>query len=105
MIRAEFFSRHGGLVGFCISGHAGSGETGHDIVCAAVSSAAYLTANTITDVIGANAAVCIKGGRMSLQISEHDIVPCRDLLKGFQIHMVSLSKQYPKNISLIDMEV
>ena len=40
----------GTVLGFSLQGHAGCGEAGQDIVCAAVSSAAYLTVNTLTDV-------------------------------------------------------
>lgn len=44
MIQAEFLMAEGGAAaGFHITGHAG-GEAGTDIVCAAVSSAAYLVA-------------------------------------------------------------
>ena len=52
MIQAEFLMAEGGAAaGFHITGHAG-GEAGTDIVCAAVSSAAYLVANTVTEVMG-----------------------------------------------------
>ena len=56
MIQVEFSVHDHAPVGFCISGHAGAGSAGRDIVCAAVSSAAYMAANTLTDVIGAGAA-------------------------------------------------
>ena len=46
MIRAVFFEGENGR-GFEISGHAG-GSAGRDIVCAAVSSAVYMAANTVT---------------------------------------------------------
>ena len=39
------------LTGFDISGHAMFAESGSDIVCASVSSAAYMAANTVTAVI------------------------------------------------------
>ena len=35
------------LSGFSVTGHAGAGEYGQDIVCAAVSSATYMTANDL----------------------------------------------------------
>ena len=44
MIRAEFFAdAQGTLLGFSVTGHAGLAESGEDILCAAVSSAAYMT--------------------------------------------------------------
>lgn len=48
MIRAEFYmDRHQHLYGYCVDGHAGFGEEGYDIICAAVSSLALNTANSI----------------------------------------------------------
>lgn len=105
MIRAEFFVRKGLPAGFCISGHAGISEAGTDILCAAVSSAAYMTANTVTDVIGAKADVSVEEGRMFLMVSEKDAAACGVLLKGFCLHIMSLKEQYPENITLTDTEV
>ena len=92
-------------VGFRISGHSGFSKEGTDIVCAAVSSAAYLTANTITDVIGVSAEISVEDGLMLFRIPEKGAAVCGALLKGFRLHMAALQKQYPKNIELTDMEV
>ena len=51
MIFVRFLSEaSGNLVGFVMEGHAGYADPGEDIVCAAVSSVAYMTANTITEI-------------------------------------------------------
>ncbi|MFR2561614.1 MAG: ribosomal-processing cysteine protease Prp [Anaeromassilibacillus sp.] len=55
-------------MGFRISGHSGSGEEGNDIICAAVSSAAYMTANTVTEIIGVEAQVAAEEGYMLVRI-------------------------------------
>ena len=48
MISVAFLTPpEGGVLGFSMEGHAEYGEAGEDIVCAAVSSAAYLAANTM----------------------------------------------------------
>ena len=57
MIRAVFRYAGDAPRGFSLCGHAGAGVAGEDIVCAAVSSAAYMAANTVTDVVGAKATV------------------------------------------------
>lgn len=103
MIRAEFFSRDGIPAGFCISGHAG--DAGTDIVCAAVSSAAYLTANTATDIVGAEAGVRISDGRMSFRVAGKEAAKCRDLLRGLEAHLTALRRQYPEKIDVIHTEV
>lgn len=93
-------------LGFEISGHSNYAEAGNDIVCSAVSSAAYMTANTITDVIKAEAEVFVgDSGKMFLQVSEKDISSCVDILLGFKLHVLALEEQYPKNIIVNYTEV
>ena len=66
MIQVSFLTlKSGELVGFWIQGHSGYAEEGSDIVCAAVSSAAYMTANTILEVLGISADVTAEDGDMS----------------------------------------
>ena len=106
MIRAEFFTfPGGGAAGFRISGHAGAGEAGRDLVCAAVSSAAYLTANTITDVIGVKASVGVKDGFLECRIAPEDAAACASALQGLRLHLSALRNQYPQNIQIFDTEV
>ena len=50
MTRVVFLRAGQTLLGYDISGHSGAGVAGEDVVCAAISSAAYLVANTITEV-------------------------------------------------------
>ena len=52
MTKYKFLTDEKGIYGFIIKGHSGYGEQGGDIVCAAVSSAAYMVINTITDIFG-----------------------------------------------------
>ena len=91
---------------FEISGHSDFADSGSDIVCAAVSSAAYMATNTITDVIKAEAEVFVNGsGKMFLQVSEKKISSCVDILLGFKLHVLALEEQYPKNITVNYVEV
>ena len=106
MICAEFFTFPDGReAGFCIRGHSGSGEVGYDIICAAVSSVAYMTVNTMTDVIGVDVSVSVKDGYMECKITPEDAKACSSLLKGLRLHLVALCRQYPQNIQIIDAEV
>lgn len=100
MIRVKFFVGNRQLKGFQISGHAGFAENGEDIVCASVSSAAYMAANTVTDIIRADAEATADDGAMTLLVNE----PCErteTVLKGLELHLKELSKQYPENIKII----
>ncbi|MBO4338419.1 MAG: ribosomal-processing cysteine protease Prp [Clostridiales bacterium] len=99
MISADFFAADGGVLsGFRVSGHSGYSEEGKDIVCAAVSAMAYLTANTITEVIGVNADIKTDDGFLSLKVNPGDENKCEIPLKGFYLQMKELVKQYPDYI-------
>ena len=93
------------FVGFSIRGHADYGEAGTDIVCAAVSSAAYLVTNTVTEVLHADAQVSVLDSQMKLQVTRRDAPLCRDLFAGFKLHLLGLEEQYPENIRVSYLEV
>ena len=88
--------------GFSVKGHCttdANDEIGK-LVCASVSSAVYLIANTITDVVGDKAKIREKDGEMYLilsSVSSESAV----LLKGFSLHVHQLSEQYPNCIKVI----
>lgn len=108
MINVNYFTKCGYIVGFDMCGHAESDEYGKDIICAAVSSAAYLTANTVTDVINASAEVSVdeEVGSMRLWIrKEEDVKKCDDIMKGFVLHMKSLQEKYAERIFVDFTEV
>ncbi len=106
MIKADFFVTHSGsLVGFHISGHSGYAESGSDIVCAFVSSAAYMAANTITDVICADAQAEDSDGDMLVRVQEKDADLCKDILEGLKLHLESTEEQYPDYLTVTYTEV
>ena len=100
MIRVKFLIGNNRLTGFEIKGHAMFAESGKDVVCAAVSSAAYMAANTVTEIIGAKAKATATDGAMHFEVCE-ECDKCLAVLKGFELHMTELSKQYPQNIKVI----
>ncbi len=81
-------------------GHSMSAPSGSDIVCAAVSSACYLTANTVTDVLQLHPEMAVADGVMSLMIENESPQPAQDILKGFRLHMTELARQYPDYIKV-----
>lgn len=100
MIRAVFFEGENGR-GFEISGHAG-GNAGRDIVCAAVSSAVYMTANTVTEIIKVHADISEQDGHLKFSVGEeNDSDSAVAVLDGLKLHLTELSKQYPKKIKVI----
>ena len=104
MIKATFRFVDGHIDGFTLRGHAGMGTAGNDILCAGVSSAAYMTANTLTELCGAKADIRTDDGMMSLSLSETDET-IQKILEGFLLHLNGLQEQYPKRIQVLITEV
>ena len=107
MINVKFFVLNSGeIVGFDILGHSGYSEIGTDIVCAAVSSAAYMAVNTLTEVVKVPVDVIVRDeGQMRAVIDSKNVKLCSDILKGFKLHLQSLEETYPKNIKVSYAEV
>ncbi len=101
MTRVKFLSDSESLYGFEIKGHS-SFDCNDDegkIVCAAVSSAAYMTANTLTEIIGDECEIEIDDALMQVKVispSQQAVV----VLEGLKLHLTELSKQYSKRIKI-----
>ncbi|MBR4123720.1 MAG: ribosomal-processing cysteine protease Prp [Clostridia bacterium] len=101
MTSVKFLADEKNLFGFEISGHcsvSGDDEFGK-IVCAAVSSAAYMAVNTITEIIGDNADITVDDAKMLLRV-DNPSNSSVNVLKGFQLHIEELSEQYSNNIRI-----
>ena len=106
MICAEFFTSHSGsLLGFHIHGHSGMAEAGSDVLCAFVSSAAYMAANTITEILGIDAQATDGEGDMLVRVKENDAEACRVVLEGLLLHLKNTEEQYPKFLKVTHTEV
>ena len=100
MIRVKFSIGNNRLHGFEISGHSMYAPEGQDIVCASVSSAALMAANTLTEIVGAPARAEAESGSMVFQLNETN-EKTEAILRGLELHLTELSKQYPHNIKVI----
>ena len=98
---------NGELVGFRITGHSSFAESGSDIVCASISSVAYMVANTITEIIRVSAEIDVdeENGDMLLRVFQKDATACRDILQGFKLHMLALEEQYSDYMIVNNTEV
>ena len=105
MITVTFFGTEP-VYGFHITGHSDMNPEGPEILCAAVSSAAYMTANTVTDVIGLDPELRVADGDMYLKVkTESEALQCRVLFDGLQLHLSSVMEQYPKYLTISNSEV
>lgn len=101
MIKAVFYTENGRLSGFSLSGHAGCGAAGNDVACAAVSSAAELTCNTITDFFGDEAEAGVSENTLTLRLKNEGCEYSRKLLESFKTHLGFISEEYPRSIQII----
>ncbi len=101
MTSVKFLADAKGIYAFCVSGHSShnSDDELGKIVCSAVSSAVYLAANTITDIIGDRAEAEVSEGLMDFRV----INPSNEAYKimdGLKLHLTELSKEYSNNIKI-----
>ncbi|MGN0557285.1 MAG: ribosomal-processing cysteine protease Prp [Acutalibacteraceae bacterium] len=100
MIHIVFYMHDGEIGGFEISGHSTESADDFDgkLVCSAVSSAAIMAANTVTEILGDNSEVTAKDGYLKLAVQNRR--RCFDVLAGLKLHLSELSRQYPDKIKL-----
>ncbi len=97
MIKATFFKNKGIISGFLIKGHSGYAEEGSDVICASVSSAAYMAANTLTEIIGAEADITVDDGYLHLTVKETND-KTGIILQGLELHISTLAQDYDEYI-------
>lgn len=83
----------GDLIQLTVSGHAGSGPFGHDLVCAAVSA---LTQSLEGNVEGAESAARAGLSVILMPYTKTN----KTLYKAYLNSMYSLAKQYPDNVKI-----
>jgi uncharacterized protein YsxB (DUF464 family) len=99
MINAVFIKSEKGFGGYEISGHSDYSEQGSDIVCAIVSSAAYLCANLITDAFDIKADIALDDGYMKVTADADR------LIEGLYRHLLQAQEQYEDYINVKISEV
>ncbi len=98
MVKATFYKKGNSLTGFEISGHSGYAEEGSDVICASVSSAAYMAVNTVTDVIGEYGEAEVDEGYLKFTC-ESDRPEVQAVLKGLFLHVNALADDYEEYIT------
>lgn len=84
-----------------ISGHAGYGKEGHDIVCAGVSSLAYALSTGLKDILHKNE---VDAENASMEYSatwkEHNAVWVWKLINAIESGLEWIANQYPENLKM-----
>ena len=100
MTTAKFLFSDDKIVSFELSGHSGAGEEGTDIVCSAVSSATYMAANTIIEIMKLSPEAEVRDGYLKFQMSLEDARKSKVITDGLYLHLSELQNQYPNNLKL-----
>ena len=100
MTTAKFLFSDDTIISFELSGHSGAGEYGTDIVCSAVSSAVYMAANTIIEIMKLNPQAEVRDGYLKLKMNLSDALKSKVITDGLYLHLSELQGQYPNNLKL-----
>lgn len=103
MITAVFSKVGNEIIGFSIKGHSGYAQAGQDIVCAAVSSAAYLTANLL-ERMGAELITSVEDGEMIVKV-KNPTPETTLVLLNLSEQLKELKGQYPKYIRTAEIKI
>ena len=107
MTKVEFFNEEGRITGFCCSGHSGYAEEGADIVCAAVSTAVSLTANTICDVLGERAKTKVDEASAAITLKLPAVCENEEavqaVLTGMMLTLSNWRDDYPEYIEVMEV--
>jgi uncharacterized protein YsxB (DUF464 family) len=93
------------LCGYVVEGHAGFGEHGSDVVCAAVSALAQVILFTLQDILGESQVECsVDEGNMRVSVAPAKAGEegPRSLLRAFELGMRSIAQSYPQSVSIED---
>ena len=91
-----------------LKGHAGYGEEGEDIVCAAVSTAVQFAECTITDVMGNRVKTKVNEEKAQITLTLPAV--CEDeeavqaVLTGMMLTLCELRDQYPDYIEVMEVQ-
>ncbi|HAP15792.1 MAG TPA: ribosomal-processing cysteine protease Prp [Lactococcus sp.] len=104
MIEAVIRTKRDKIVSYEISGHAESGEYGHDVVCAAVSVLSITTANNLYEMAKIKPIANMEDGYLYVEIPlstpERQGELAQTLLQAFENAMREVSKNYSQYITL-----
>ena len=108
MTTVTFLTEDARIIGFDVQGHSGWGESGEDIVCAAITSAVRQVEATVNDVMGLCAAVKVREADASISLrlpgglANTAESTCQNLLTGLMVYLAQLHDEYPDNIEVME---
>ena len=100
MIKIEVEKSNGAIVSIKASGHAGSGEYGHDLVCAAVSAILTGGANAINEKKSFD--LSLSSGNALIRLKENEMLSTHDevVLETILVELQTIEESYRKFINI-----
>lgn len=106
MIFAAFSRKGNRITQVSVSGHAGYAPHGEDIVCASVTSALQTVINGITEVLNLPANVQVEENKITCTLPDSpEDQAAQALLQALYLQLTLLGEDYPKTITLKNLEV
>ena len=109
MVRIELVKADGLFCGFSAKGHAGCGDPGEDIVCAAISAIMQTAVGGITETANIPAGVSLREGDLLCTVDrDADRRQSEDadlLIRTMQQGLSAIQQQYPKALKIMVREV
>ena len=101
MTSVKFFYCNSMMVGFELKGHSTTNENDDfgKLVCSAISSAAILTANTLTDVLFCDCDINESDGYLKVMLKNKQ-AEAQVTLNGFKLHIEGLNKEYKSHLKI-----
>lgn len=99
-----FFSKQGYLDGFSVQGHAGQGDVGQDIVCAAISAITQTTVIGLSERLKVDVQLTIEHGLLAVHLPEGLTAKQEEeadlLIDTMRLGIISTQKEYPDCIEM-----
>ena len=105
MIKATFYNNAKHVFKFVITGHAGAGEYGKDIVCSAVSALSITTANALTKIAQINPQILVdndNGGLLKVTITSFN-EKSDVLMQTLRLGLEEIKEQYGDYLKIEDL--
>lgn len=103
LIRIEVINTGGAVSGLRVSGHAGMGSPGTDILCAAVSVLAENLGFGLRTLLNIEPAIDAREGYYEIRLDRSDITRQTDLLfASALLGLKNLAGQYPQRIKFVE---
>jgi len=96
------YASTGQLAGYEVSGHAGAGTQGNDLVCAALSLLATACANALETVAGQEPQVTQRDGYLRVALEQRQLNPdAQAVLRTFRQGAQDLEQAHPEHVRLL----